>query len=115
MRTCPDCRNPIPDIALACAICMRAKYLHELRQTEIELLPKIAAGGILMKFLKDGRAKLYHIGYQNGFSLQPYCHAQLRAPRHTHGVFTDRPKNLCPNCVSTLNALLTQAGVKTGQ
>lgn len=111
MTICPTCRNSIPELAFACPVCMRAKYLRGIEQSELELLSKVVSGGLPMKLLRAGRSAI-HIGYQDGFSKEPYCQATLRAPRSSYCAFPDRPRHLCTNCMATLKAYLQKAGLE---
>lgn len=109
MTICPTCHNGIQ--GLACPVCMRGKYLRDLEQSELKLLPHVVNGGQPMKLLKTGRRQPPHIGYQEGFRKEAYCQVELHSPRLDYYAFRDRPKLLCRNCVSTLKTYLQRAGL----
>lgn len=108
---CPTCHQPLPENTAACRACLEAKYLRDLAQTEIQVLPKIIHGELPLTLALESRGKCYHLRFRGGFSNVAYCQTELRSPRLSWPAFEERPRNLCPQCVARLKTFLEQAGI----
>lgn len=115
MTICPTCYNKIPELALACPVCMRSKYLRSLELVEIQIIGQIIEGKLPVRLLKEGKRERFHLGYQDGFSKEAYCQVKLRSPRSSYCGFSERPTNLCPQCRSTFDIFLQRAGIATAK